>query len=110
MSAVATAIIAATVISTGVSIYQGQQQKKAQEASLQQQRDAQAQAEQAALKQEKVSEEATNKAQAKRPDAGAILSQAEQAAKVGGGSTMLTGSQGVDPNSLQLEKKTLLGA
>lgn len=110
MSAVATAIIAATVISTGVSIYQGQQQKKAQEAALQQQQDAQRNAEASALKQEKAAEESQNKALAKSPDANAILSAQQQASKVGGGGTMLTGAQGVDPTSLQLEKKTLLGA
>lgn len=99
----------AAVVGTGYSIYAGEQQKKAQSDALNQQRDAQSKAEANALKQEKAGEEATNRSLAKRPDTGAILSSAEQAAKTGTGGTMLTGAQGVDPNSLQLEKKTLLG-
>lgn len=110
MSGVAVAVAAgAAVVGTGYSIYQGEQQKKAQAEALNQQRDAQNQAQANALKQEKASEEAQNRALAKRPDASAILSAAEQAGKAGTASTMLTGSQGIDPASLQLEKKTLLG-
>lgn len=110
MSGVAVAVAAgAAVIGTGYSIYAGEQQKKAQSEALNQQRDAQNQAQQSALKQEKSAEEASNRSLAKAPNAGAILSGAEQAAKTGGASTMLTGAAGVDPNSLQLEKKTLLG-
>lgn len=108
MSAMITAAVALTVM-TGYTIYSGEQQKKQQKDALNQQREAQQKAEASALKQEKIAEESQNKALAKRPDTGSILSTAEQAAKVGGGSTMLTGSQGVDPTSLQLEKKTLLG-
>lgn len=110
--ATSTAImIAAGVAAAGTaySIYNGEQQRKAQNNALNQQRDAQQKAEASALKQEKAAEEAQNKSLAKRPDAGAILSQAEQASKSGVGSTMLTGAAGVDPSSLQLEKKSLLG-
>ena len=99
----------AAVVGTGYSIYAGEQQKSAQKDALNQQRDAQAKAEASALKQEKTAEETMNKSLAKKPDASAILSQSEQAGKSGVGSTMLTGAAGVDPNSLQLEKKTLLG-
>lgn len=110
MSGVAVAVAAgAAVVGTGYSIYAGEQQKKAQADALNQQRDAQSKAEASALKQEKSAEEAQNKALAKTPDSAAILSSAEQASKSGVGGTMLTGAQGVDPNSLQLEKKSLLG-
>lgn len=56
------------------------------------------------------SEEATNRANARAPDVSGIVSAAQQAAQGGAGSTMLTGPQGVDPNSLSLGKNTLLGA
>lgn len=108
MSAMITAAVALTVM-TGYSIYSGEQQKKQQKEALNQQRDAQQKAEASALKQEKAAEEAQNKSLAKRPDTGALLSSAEQASKTGVGGTMLTGAAGVDPTSLQLEKKTLLG-
>lgn len=118
----------AAVAGTAYSIYSGEQQKSAQKDALNQQRDAnnkqlqaqqdaltqqkaaQADATAAAEKQAKVAEEATNRSLAKTPNTSAIMSQAEQASKAGVGSTMLTGPAGVDPNSLQLEKKTLLGA
>ena len=99
----------AAVVGTGYSIYSGEQQRKAQSNALDQQRDAQNKAEANALKQEKAAEETQNKALAKRPDTTAIMSQAEQAGKNGVGGTILTGAAGVDPNSLQLEKKSLLG-
>lgn len=99
----------AAVVGTGYSIYAGEQQKSAQKDALNQQREAQNKAEASAVRQEKAAEEAQNKALTKRPDTGALLSSAEQAGKSGVGGTMLTGAAGVDPNSLQLEKKTLLG-
>ena len=100
---------AAAVVGVGYSIYNGEQQKAKQAEALNQQKEAQANAEASALKQEKSAEEAQNKSLAKRPDVSSILSQAEQAGKSGVGSTMLTGAAGVDPSSLALEKKTLLG-
>jgi hypothetical protein len=39
----------------------------------------------------------------------AILDAATQAGKGGASGTMLTGSQGIDPNLLSLGKNTLLG-
>lgn len=108
MSAIVTAAVAA-VVYTGYSIYQGERAAKQQEQQLQMQQQANAEAKAAALKQEKAAEESTNRALAKTPDTQAILSSAEQAAKTGGSSTMLTGVGGVDPTQLQLGKKTLLG-
>lgn len=123
-------IVAAGAMAAGTaySIYSGEQQKSAQKDALNQQREAnnqqlqaqrdaleqqksaQTTATSAAEKQAKVAEEATNRSLAKTPNTSAILSQAEQASKTGVGSTMLTGAQGVDPTSLTLDKKTLLGA
>ena len=108
MSAIVTAAVAA-VVYTGYSIYQGERAAKQQNQQLQMQQQANAEAKAAALKQEKAAEESTNRALAKTPDTQAILSSAEQAAKTGGSSTMLTGVGGVDPAQLQLGKKTLLG-
>lgn len=129
MSGVAVAVAAgAAVIGTGYSIYAGEQQKsaqskamrqqqeannaqlKAQMDALTQQKSAQADATASASKQAAASEEATNRSLAKTPNSGAILSSAEQASKTGVGGTMLTGPAGVDPASLTLEKKSLLGA
>lgn len=108
MSAMITAAVALTV-ATGYSIYSGERAAKKQNEALQQQQQANQEAKAAATKQEKMAEESTNKALSKSPDTGAILSGAEQAAKMGGSSTMLTGVGGVDPNTLNLGKKTLLG-
>ena len=105
----AAAALAVAGAGTAYQVYSGEQQRSAQKDALNQQREAQNKAEASALKQEKAAEEATNRSLAKRPDTGAILSAAEQASKTGVGSTMLTGSQGVDPSSLALDKKTLLG-
>lgn len=123
-------IVAAGAMAAGTaySIYSGEQQASAQRKAMDQQRDAnnrqlqaqqeslaqqkeaQATATAAAEKQAKTAEEATNRSLAKTPNSSAILSQAEQASKTGVGSTMLTGPSGVDPASLSLDKKTLLGA
>lgn len=47
---------------------------------------------------------------AKQSSSASAMSQSNQAANANAGSgTMLTGTQGVDPQSLELGKKTLLG-
>lgn len=71
---------------------------------------AQKEAQQATLAEAKknadLQDQATNKANAKTPDIAALLKQ-----NTGGpGSTMLTGSGGIDPSSLMLGRSTLLGA
>ena len=57
----------------------------------------------------KLAEEALNKQNQKRPNAGAMLTSNQLAAKGGQAGTMLTGPGGVDPSTLQLGKTTLLG-
>lgn len=93
--------IAAAAIGAAVSLYTGQQQKSAA-------KDAAAQAQANALKQEKSAEEATNRANQKKADSMSLLASAQDANKMGAGSTMLTGTQGVQ-GGLQLGKNTLLG-
>lgn len=87
---------------TGYSIYSGERAASAQ-------RDAQQQAKDAAVKQENAANEANNRANQKKPDITSILSAAQNAAKGGVGSTMLTGPTGVDTGSA-LGKSSLLGS
>lgn len=82
----------------------------AAEKALAAQSTAQAQATAVADKQATAATEANNKANAKSPDVGAMLSANQQAAKSGAAGTMLTGSGGIDPASLNLGKTTLLGS
>ena len=63
----------------------------------------------AATKQASAADQATNRANGKVPDIASMLSENVLNAKGGQSGTMLTGPQGVDPNSLLLGKKTLLG-
>lgn len=93
----------AAVAGAAVSYQNGQEQKKAAERASQQ---AQANAQ----KQEKAADEATNRANQKRADTGAALDAASQSGKAGASGTMLTGPQGVDSNTLNLGKSTLLGS
>ena len=104
-----TAIIASTVVGVGTSIYQGQQQKKQQKKQLEQQKqfneEAKTRAKEAADRQDIE----TNKANRKRADVSAIQSREEQSALSGPAGTMLTGTQGVNPDDLTLGGNTLLG-
>jgi FKBP-type peptidyl-prolyl cis-trans isomerase len=100
---------ALTALAVGVGtagLMANQQQRKAND--LQQQ--AMNQAQQAAEKQSAQQDQAFNKANQKTPDVASILSGAQQSAKAGGGGTMLTGPQGIDPSALALQKNTLLGS
>lgn len=105
-----TAVIASTVVSAGVSYYQGQQQKKQQQKQLEMQRQANANAAKRAKEAKEQSEIAMNKANPKRADVSALSSKEQQAALVGSGGTLLTGNQGVDSSQLNLGGNTLLGA
>lgn len=62
-----------------------------------------------ALFNQKQADEANNRANAKSPDTAAAMAANMLAGKSGQSGTMLTGSQGIDPNSLTLGKSTLLG-
>jgi len=96
------AAVVAAVAGVAVSYANGQEQKKSAEASMNQ-------AKANALKQEKQADQDANRLNQKKPDTSAILAAASQAGKGGVAGTMLTGSQGVAPDALQLGKSTLLG-
>lgn len=104
-----TVAAAAAVVGTGYSIYSGEQQRSAQADANRKAQEAANQQKANADKTQKMQEESVNRANAKRPDIGALLSSNQQAGKGGASGTMLTGPQGVDPNSLALSKNTLLG-
>lgn len=96
------ALAAGSALSLGVNGYNGMRQAKAQ-------RQANRQAEQNAKATADAAEQANNRANQKRPNASALLSANQAAAKGGISGTMLTGPGGVDTNSLSLGKTTLLG-
>lgn len=103
MAAISSMLLGALAASTAASIYTGRKQEKAQERAGQE-------ATLAARKQEKSADEATNKMNQKAPDTSAMASANKLAGLAGNAGTMLTGPAGVDPATLQLGKKTLLGA
>ena len=84
------------------TIYNGEQSRKAQNT-------ANDQAIANAKSQQLAADEANNRANAKSPDSSAALTAAMLAGKSGQSGTMLTGPQGIDPNTLSLGKTTLLG-
>lgn len=103
------AVLAGAAAGTMVNQHQqGQKAQENQEKALRQQEQAQAEATARADKQASDAQQAMNKANQKAPDMGTIMDRV--AGSNGGGGTMLTGSQGVDPNALQLGKNTLLGS
>lgn len=91
---------------SGISANQGLQ---AQKGAMAEQQRANAALEQRAKSQSRKSQEAINAANRRSPDSASMLAAASQAAQSGPESTMLTGPQGVDPNSLALGRRTLLG-
>ena len=91
-----------SAIGTGHSIYEGERSATAQHRS-------QRQALAASRATAQSADEANNRANQKRPNANAILSAAQQAARGGMGGTMLTGPQGASSSELSLGKSTLLG-
>ena len=101
-AAVLPVLAAATAVSTAYSIYSGEKASSAQKKAN---KKAQANAD----KQAQLAEQDLNRANQKSPDVGALLSANQQQSLSGQSGTMLTGSQGVDPNSLSLGKSTLLG-
>ena len=105
------AIVAATaaVAGTGYSVYQGEQQKSAQEDALKQQQKAQSEAAERSKGQLQQSQQAQNAANQKSPDVSGIMEAAGKAAQGGPSGTMLTGPSGVSQADLTLGKNTLLG-
>lgn len=95
--------VAAAVIYTGYTIYNGEEQRRAQDSANNQARDR-------AKKADVAADEAFNKANMKKPDVFGILAQNKAAGQNGVGSTNLTGALGIDPSLLMLGKNTLMGA
>lgn len=89
-------------VTAAATLYTGEQSRKAQNR-------ANDQAIANAKSQQLASDEAQNRANAKSPDSSAALTAAMLAGKAGQSGTMLTGPQGIDPNTLTLGKTTLLG-
>ena len=105
-----TAIVASTVVSAGVSYYQGQQQKRQQQKQLAMQKQANEDAKQRAKEASDRADIEQNRANRKRADVAAIQSKEEQAALSGPAGTMLTGTQGVELDESNLGGNTLLGS
>ena len=101
--------VGASVVGTAYSIYSGEKQAKAQQAAQQQALQMQQQQATAAQQQASQAQQAMNAQNQKQPNSSAILSAVQQAGRGGQSGTMLTGPQGVDPNSMTLGKSTLLG-
>ena len=87
--------VAAVAATTTATLYQGEKARKAQN--------------QAADQARSEADQAFNRANPKKPDAAQMLYDNQRANSGGTGSTMLTGSQGIDPSTLSLGKSTLLG-
>lgn len=102
-------LAAAAVASTAYSVYQGERNADAQAEAMRKQEQAQANALEVQKKQAQAAEQNINRANRKQPDVAGIAQQSQAMASQGGGSTMLTGPQGVNPNELALGKSTLLG-
>lgn len=91
-----------TLLTAGVSLYNGEEQRKAQSRAL-------AQQVKAAKEAQLASDEANNKANARSPDIAGLLSANVLAAANGQAGTMLTGPGGIDNSKLTLGKNDLLG-
>ena len=104
-----TVMAATAVAATAYSIYSGERAADAQQEAMRKQEEAQKQALDIQKKQAATAEQNVNRANRKQPDVAAISQQSQAMAGQGGGSPMLTGPQGVNPNELALGKSTLLG-
>ena len=96
------ALIGSAVLGAGTSM---DAQRKAKNQAEDASRQAEQQAQQAAQQAQQASQQADqqfNRANQRRPDAMPVPAGA-------GGSTMLTGPQGIDPGALPLGKSTMLG-
>jgi hypothetical protein len=109
-TAIAIASLGVAALGTGYGIYAGNKSADAQQKGLQLQTQATQQAEANALSTERKNQTSMNAANQKTPDISDIMARAAQASKGGVGSTMLTGSGGVNPGSINLGKSTLLGS
>ena len=105
---VVTAVVA-TVASTVVAVSSANKQRRVQEKALEEQRRSNEKAEQRAVQEEERTEQEYNRANQKRAEIEKTVDESELSAQEGAGGTLLTGPSGVDPNTLNLSKNTLLG-
>ncbi len=105
---VVTAVVA-TVASTVVAVNSANKQRRVQEKALEEQRRSNEKAEQRAVQEQERTEQEYNRANQKRAEIEKTVDESELSAQEGGGGTLLTGPSGVDPNTLNLSKNTLLG-
>ena len=103
MSGAITAIAVASVAGAAANLVNGRKQQKVARAAAEQ---AQANAD----RQAKAADEAMNRENQKSVNAAANRDEAALAGRAGASGTMLTGPQGIDPQTLNLGKNTLLGA
>ena len=97
-----------TGLGLGSVIGQAMDQRRLQKRALNEQAAIQKQAMAAANREQRLNEMEYNKANQKTPDMAALLTNAS---KVAGAetSTMLTGSKGLDPLKMKLQRPSLLG-
>ena len=105
---VVTAVVA-TVASTYVAVKSANDQRRVQEKALEEQRRSNEKAEQRAVQEQERTEQEYNRANQKRAEIEKTVDETELSAQEGAGGTLLTGPSGVDPNTLNLSKNTLLG-
>tara|TARA_R100000458_G_C8088288_1_gene120101 strand:- start:233 stop:559 length:327 start_codon:yes stop_codon:yes gene_type:complete len=105
-----TVFVAATAASVGYQIYSGEKNRRQQQRAVEAQEQANKDANERAKKQADRMDVEVNRANRKRADVAAIQSKEEQSAMTGPAGTMLTGSQGVNPDNLTLGGNTLLGS
>ena len=94
--------------STVAQVQQSRDQRKLQKQALNEQKALQEKALSAANKQARLNEAELAKANQKQPDMLELLTGAQRAGNAGP-STMLTGSKGLDPLKMKLQRPSLLG-
>ena len=107
---VVTAIVAAASTYTAVTAKNAaDEQRRVQKKALEEQRKSNEKAEQRAVQEQERTEQEYNRANQKRAEIEKTVDESELSAQEGAGGTLLTGPSGVDPNTLNLSKNTLLG-
>lgn len=98
-----------SIVAASYSIYAGQQSASKQDFALRRQKRQQAESVARAQSEQRRNEMAINKANRRSPDISQLMTDASMRSRMGASSTMLTGPQGSDPNSLSLSRNSLLG-
>ena len=107
--AVTAVITAAAATTTYVAVSSANEQRRVQKQALAEQRKANEQAQTRALAEQQRSEQEYNRANRQNVDVTSALDASELSARQGASGTMLTGTEGVDPDQLKLGGNTLLG-